>query len=491
MPKDKIKVLFVAAELSPIAKVGGLADVVGALPKALIKLGIDVRIVIPKYGIVDEKKYPLTKIATNITVPFYGVNEKINIFSTPLPGSEVPVYFIDNEKYLGGGGVYFEADASSNGTSREAERFIFLSRSCLEIFEPIKWYPDIVHCHDWHVGLVPLLIKTQAKQNNKLSRIKTVLSIHNLEYQGRYNAGRVMEMLSLKTEDYPTLSVLREGDLVNLQQAILISDYISTVSPSYAKEILTPEYGANLDPDLKKRKNKLIGILNGIDVDHFNPATDHAIVANFSAQNFSGKAKCKEDLQKICGLKVDPKIPVFGIVSRLAEQKGLDLIAEITDEIVDLDAQLVLLGTGLPSLEKLMREAAAKHPHNIRCNIAFDPIFAQKIYAGADFFLMPSKFEPCGLGQMIAMRYGTIPVVRATGGLKDTVLDYNPVTNDGDGFIFNDFNSSELLKAIKNALTLYQDQKKWYKVMARIMQKDFSWKNSANKYITLYKKTLN
>lgn len=487
---SKIKVLFVAAELNPIAKVGGLADVIGALPKALARLGIDIRIVIPKYGIVDEKRYPLKKVAENVAVPFNQAEEKITLWEIPLPGSSAPVYLIDNYKYLGQNGVYFEKDASSTGSNREAERFTFLARSSLAIFEPLNWYPDIIHCHDWHVGLVPVITKILSKNNDKLKKIKTVLTIHNLEYQGKYQAAEILKILGFKESDYPTLSEQSAGEIISIQQAILTSDFINAVSPTYAQEILSPEYGAGLESTLQKRKDKLIGILNGIDVEKFNPDTDTEIIANYNDQDLSGKAKCKEDLQKTCGLPNDKNVPILGIVSRLADQKGIDLIYNIADELAKKNLQFVLLGTGDPKIESWMQEIARKYPEKMYAKIAFDAHFAQQIYAGADIFLMPSKFEPCGLGQMIAMRYGTLPIVRLTGGLEDTVAGYNPETEEGDGFVFQNYVSHEFLEAIKKALSLYQNQEKWYKVVRRVMQRDFSWKHSAQEYIKLYKKVL-
>lgn len=486
-----IKVLFTAAELNPMAKVGGLADVMGALPKALEKLGVDARIAIPKYGIIDEKKYSLKKVADNIPVPFKDIIENISIFTAPLPGSAVPVYYIDNYNYLGQGGIYFERDEPSVGLSKEAERFTFLSRACLSIFEPLRWYPDIIHCHDWHVGLVPLLLKILAKRSlARLQPIKTLFTIHNLEYQGRYNAQRIMERLGISADDCPTLSVLHEGDLVSLQQAVLNSDYLNTVSPTYAREILTPVFGAGLEKTLRQRQNELVGILNGIDVDRFNPATDPDIAANFSPQDFSNKKMCKADLQKACGLTVAPDIPVIGMVTRLAEQKGLGLVASIADDLAKKNAQFILLGTGLPVLETMMRKMSAKYPRQFYSKLAFDAHFAQQIYAGSDLFMMPSKFEPCGLGQMIAMRYGTVPIVRATGGLVDTVKDFIPETNTGDGFVFKDYKAAALFAAVKRALALYHDQTKWYHVIKRVMQKDFSWGHSAKEYLKLYKAIL-
>ncbi|XOU94225.1 MAG: glycogen synthase [Candidatus Kerfeldbacteria bacterium] len=485
-----LKVLLIASELNPIAKVGGLADVIGALPKALAKLGVDVRIAIPKYGVIDEKEYPVTELAKNVTVPFEGEDKLMNIFSTPLPDTKVPVYLLDNLEYLGQNGIYFETDASSSGSNREAERYSFFARSVMEIFEPLDWYPDVIHCHDWHVGFVPVILKILSKKNNKLAHIKSLLTIHNLEYQGRYDEQMIFNAFGIKKSDHETLSENQNGQINSLQQAILTSDHLNTVSPNYAKEILTKKYGAGLESTLDVRKNDLEGVINGIDVDRFNPETDKSLIANYSVDDLSGQAKCKEDLQKKCDLKVDPKIPILGIVSRLADQKGIDLIYDIADKIAKEDVQFVCLGTGDPKLEAMMSEIAKKYPEKFYTQIAFDAAFAQLIYAGSDMFLMPSKFEPCGLGQMISMRYGTAPIVRYTGGLADTVENYDAKNDTGDGFVFNDYDADQFFEAIKNSLDLYQDQKKWYNLIKRIMKKDFSWTASANKYIELYKKII-
>lgn len=487
---EKIKVLFIAAELNPIAKVGGLADVIGALPKALAKHGVDVRLVIPKYGIVDEKKFPLKKVVANISVPFKGTTEMITVYETPLPGTTVPVYLIDNYTYLGQNGVYFESDASSSGSNREAERFTFFSRACLEIFEGIGWYPDIVHCHDWHVGLVPVLLKILGQSNPALHRMKIHLSIHNMEYQGSYSAEEIFSILNLSESSHPTLKIRINNNINALQQAILNADSINTVSPAYAQEILTPEYGAGLELVLKQRQHDLTGILNGIDIDHFNPAVDQDIITTYTAEHPDGKMQCKADLQKICGLAIKPDVPILGIVSRLASQKGLELIDTISDALGQRDIQFVLLGTGDRKLEGMMRTFMEKFPKKVFCKIAFDAKFAQQIYAGSDIFLMPSRFEPCGLGQMIAMRYGTVPVVRATGGLKDTVQDIGATTSGGEGFVFEKYEGPALLQAIDRAVAMYRDRKKWYTILVHDMQQDFSWKTSAKQYLGRYQQLL-
>lgn len=489
---DKPKVLFVAAELNPIAKVGGLADVIGALPKALAKLGVDVRLTIPKYGIVDENKYPLEKVVENINIDFNHQEEKFSVFQTPLPETDIPVYLIDNLKYLGENGVYFEKDASSSGSSKESQRFTFFVKASLEFYDRINWWPGIIHFHDWHVGILAVLLKLKGRNNERYKKIRTLLTIHNMAYQGKYSPENVFNNLGLRENDYPTLK-LRTGenqDINYLQQAVLSANLINTVSPTYAQEILTPEFGEGLEDALRSRKSDLSGIVNGIDMERFNPENDKDIIAHYSSKNLEGKKKCKEDLQKVCHFKIGEKIPLIGIVSRLANQKGVDLILEILDQLMKENAQFVLLGTGSPEIENQVREAAKKYKDKMYIKIGFDARFAQQIYAGSDMFLMPSRFEPCGLGQMISMRYGTIPIVRATGGLKDTVKNYNPQTEEGDGFVFQNYQAKELLEAAKRALAIYQDEKKWYKVVRRVMQKDFSWNRSAKEYLKLYQRLI-
>ncbi|MFA5070276.1 MAG: glycogen/starch synthase [Patescibacteria group bacterium] len=523
----KTKVLFVAAELTPLAKVGGLADVIGALPKSLRKKGADSRIVIPKYGIIDEKKYPLKLVADNIEVPFNGQKEKIRIFASLLPGSDVIVYLIDHLKYLGAGGVYFEKDASSGGASRECQRFTFFARCIQEIFSPLNFWPDIIHCHDWHVGIVPFLLKERAKKDKLFPKMKILLTIHNIAYQGKYNYDEATAYLNLKKAEGPVMKhdknnpvtidysflgkysydeatkylnlkgdknleeKLKKYDSVTidyLQQAIAYADLLNTVSPTYAKEILTPAYGEGLEKYLLARKNDLSGIVNGIDTEIFNPKTDPNLAKNYSAVNPSGKIEDKKDLQKITGLAIDENIPVLGVVGRLADQKGLDLLIPVLPDLVKRNIQLVILGSGLSKYEEIAQKMAADFPKNVFTKIGFDASLAQKIYAGSDLFLMPSRFEPCGLGQLIAMRYGTIPVVRKTGGLKDTVEEFNPKSGRGTGFLFKNFDAKELLAAIEKSLKIYQNKRAWRKLVKNAMNQNFSWDRSGQEYLKLYKK---
>lgn len=486
----KIKVLLVASELTPFAKVGGLADVVGALPKGLKDLGIDARVVMPKYGVIDEEKYELKKVIDEVKVPFKKREESIAIWKADLPGSSVPVYLIDHPEYLGENGVYYEEEGGN--FSKETRRFTFFARSVLEIFDSLKWVPDVIHCHDWHASILIPLIKILHGKEKDYQDFPTLLTVHNLAFQGKYPPEKVFENLGVSEEDWPTLKERfgKNSDINYLQQAILNSDIINTVSPTYAKEILTEEFGEGMEKTLIKRKDDLFGILNGIDRDRFDPETDKQINTNFSAKSPEKKFDNKIHLQKIFNLPENKVIPVIGMVSRLTDQKGLDLILEIIDEIADNDVQMVFLGTGDEDLEKKLEETTKKHPTKIAVRIGFDAKLAQEIYAGSDLFFMPSRFEPCGLGQMISMRYGTVPIVRATGGLKDSVQNYNPQSGTGTGFVFQNYESAELLAVTKKSLKIYNEKEAWNKLMMNCLNQDFSWEQSAKKYIELYEKAL-
>lgn len=477
-----MNILFATAELTPLAKVGGLADVAGALPKALKKLGVDIRIVLPKYGIIDEKKYPSELIAKDISVTVGQNQELINIYQTTLPNSKVIVYLIDNQKYLGENGIYFEKTAFC-GSFAEIKRFLFFSSAVLKLPETIDWQPEIIHCQDWHTAIISLLLKLKTKNQKP----KTLLTIHNLANQGKWNAQEILDFLKL--------DVSSENQEINIfKQGILLADLINTVSPTYAQEILTPKYGEGLEKILQKRKKDLSGILNGLDIERFNPRTDPNIYQNYSAETIERKLENKLALQKELNLEVNRDTPLFGLISRLTEQKGIDLILEIIDQIVALGGQMIFLGTGLDKYENGLKKAAEKYPKQISSHLKFDALLAQKIYAASDIFLMPSRFEPCGLGQLIAMRYGTIPIVRETGGLKDTVRPQKKILfwqNQGTGFVFKKTNSQELLKTIKQALNFFKNRQEWRKLQIRVMQQDFSWQKSARKYLQLYQQLKN
>lgn len=481
------KVLFAAAELTPLAKVGGLADVIGALPKALILQGIDVKVVIPKYGIINLETIKHRIIASDMVVPFWGKEERVSVIETSLPGSAVTLWMIDHERYLGRDGVYPTPDVVS-----ETTRFSFFSRAVMSMFETVDWWPDILHCHDWHVSMMPVLAKALAQKDDRYAKMRSIVTIHNLALQGIQRAEELCAQIGLSPDECPSLTQRDPSgiNLIHLAQGIVAADKLNTVSPNYAKEILTPEYGAGLQDTLKMRAKDLIGIVNGIDDHRFDPSRDPDIQHHYSAADTSNKAENKKVLQGMCNLPVDPRIPVFGIVSRLTDQKGLDLVEDAAEQLLSKRIQLVILGTGNKDIEAVLQRRAQRQPDKMYVRIGFDAGFAQKIYAGSDLFLMPSKFEPCGLGQMIAMRYGTVPVVRATGGLVDTVADLGS-DGQGDGIVFTAYTGESLLRAVDRAIELYQRPEVWHTVVERIMKKDFSWQASSAAYIKLYQDTLN
>lgn len=467
--ETKLKILMLAAEVAPFAKVGGLGDVAGSLPPALKKAGCDVRVMMPLYGSVDRKKYKLKKIYSNLEVPSGWLMIKVNIWEAVMPGTKVPIYFIDAPEYF----KYDEVYTSGNNS----ERFLFFSVAALYALPLIKFNPDVVHCHDSHTALVPDIIKTS--NLDFIRNLKTLFTIHNFEYQGKANP-LVLSTGNLHANSLAVLSKdVADGDVNFMVQGVMSADLINTVSKKYAEEILTSTYGAGLDNIIQKRKKDLYGIVNGIDVDFFNPAKDKFITKNFSARSLDKKVENKLALQKRLGMQVDKNIPMVGLVSRLVWQKGLELI---TDRFGKLDCQFVFLGNGQKEYEEQLKDFARKHPENVSANITFDLKLAQQIYAGSDIFLMPSRFEPCGLGQMIAMRYGTVPVVRATGGLADTV-------DDKVGFSFSKVEIMEFYNTLKQAIDLYHEKPlKWRKLQENCMKRDFSWDKSAQEYIGLYKK---
>ncbi len=463
MLTTKIKVLMVAVEVSPFAKVGGLADVVGSLPHALKEMGVDIRIIMPKYGLIDKKKYKLKKVLSDIKINHL----KVNIWETKI-NKKIKVYLLENRKYFSRPDVYW---------GNNSERFLFFSLAVLKVLPFLKFRPDIIHCHDYHTAMIPDLLKIQ--KDNFYKNIRTLLTIHNLNYQGKEKP----EVLSVGQLNVNLLKSLlddvRDGDINFMVQGILNSDLINTVSPTYAREILKPSFSCGLDKVLKKRKKDLYGILNGIDIKFFNPQTDKFIKQKYSIKTLEKKTKNKLYLQEKLGWEPSPEKMLIGLVSRLVWQKGVDLISK---NFANLDCQFVFLGTGYPEYENHLKDLAQKYPLKFKALIKFDIKLAQEIYAGVDAFLMPSRFEPCGLGQMIAMRYGTLPIVHATGGLADTV-------DDKVGFKFGKFSSQSLYNVIKRAINVYKNNpKKWQKMQKTAMQKDFSWKNSAKKYLSLYYK---
>jgi len=469
-----MKVLVIASEVAPIAKVGGLADVVGALPKALKSLGVDVSVILPFYKSIKLKRNELKLIKKDIPVLFNERKEKFDLWRTYLPKSKVPLLLIKKDRYFGGKGVYVEADASSGGSEKEAARFLFLSVAGIKISELVK--ANILHCQDWHTAIAPFLIK-----KGKL-KLKTLLTIHNLAYQGIYPTRIVNKLLGTGFK----------GKEVNcLKLGILNADFINTVSPNYSKEILKPKYGFGLQKYLKKRRGKLVGILNGIDYDLFNPETDGFLKRKYSWKRLVDKEINKSHLQQICFKKKNPNIPIISIVSRLADQKGIDLIEGIFAKLMKENLQFVLLGTGFPKYEKFFKKKKDKYKNKFWCKIAFNEKLAHQIYAGSDMFLMPSFFEPCGLGQQIAMKYGTVPITRPVGGIKDTVFQVKQGRKiKGNGFLFDKYEKKGLLKAIKTALSYYNKRDVWKNIQLNGMKQDLSWKKSGKRYKSLYKRII-
>jgi starch synthase len=466
---NKIKVLMVAAEAAPFAKVGGLGDVVGSLPVALEKIGVETRVVLPLYGSINKKKYGLKKIYSNFEIPSNKHLVKVNVWEALFPGSSVKVYFIDASKYFSEKDIYIHGDNS--------ERFLFFSLATLYTLPIMEFHPDIIHIHDSHPALIPDIIKTS--RINHLKNIKTLFTIHNFRYQGKADP-IVLSTGNLRKDSLKSLTVdARDGDINFMVQGLLNADLINTVSKTYADEITTSFYGAGLERLLRERKDDLSGILNGIDVDFFNPEKDEHIKEKYSITDIEKKVKNKLFLQKKLGLPIKADVALCGMVTRLAWQKGIELF---TEHFAKLGCQFVFLGTGDAKYEKKLQDLAEKYPDTISVQTKFSVELAEQIYAGSDIFLMPSRYEPCGLGQMIAMRYGSVPVARATGGLKDTV------TPDV-GFTFEKIETAEFYATIKKALNVfYKEPEVWREMMLSAMQKDFSWTKSAAEYLKLYQK---
>ncbi|MCD5414349.1 MAG: glycogen synthase GlgA [Clostridiales bacterium] len=470
-----MKILIVASEAYPFAKSGGLGDVIGSLPVALKGKDIDVRVVIPKYSAIPEHYRNETEKLKNISVKVGWRNQYCGIEKLEYKG--VNFYLVDNEYYFYRDSLYGHFD--------EAERYAFFSRAVLELLPAIGFKPNVIHCHDWHTGMVSVLLDAQYKENKFYRNIKTVYTIHNLKYQGLFSKEILGNLLGL-SENYYAEDKLKFYDVISFMKGgIVYSNAVTTVSKTYSEEIQTPYFGEHLDGLIKEKRKDLYGILNGIDEDKYNPRTDGYIV-KYNARDIKTKLRNKTMLQEELGLQVNRDMPLIAIISRLVPQKGLDLILCILDEIMNLGVQLVVLGTGERKYEDFFREAEKSYKGKISSNIMFNDELAHKIYASSDMFLMPSLFEPCGLGQMIALRYGSLPIVRETGGLKDTISSYNEFTGKGNGFSFIDYNAHDMLFTIKRAVRLYKTKKEWNRIVQNAMRCDNSWRSSAGEYINLY-----
>ena len=487
--KKPLKVLFVSAEVSPYVFVGGLGQVMRALPASLRKLGVDARIFMPKYALIDEKKFPMEMIFEGLKVPAGDQKQAeliCNVKKYAPREPEAPVYFLENMEY-------YEKRANVYGYSDDPTRFALLCRGALEFLQKSGWVPDIINATDWHTGFLPNYLETEYRDDQKLSNISTVFSIHNLYHQGVFDHKTIGELDfdDGKSEIAPLLSD-RLAKQNFMKRGILYSDAVNTVSENYSKEILTKDYGEGLDSLLKEVRTKLFGILNGIDYKELNPRTDKNIFLNFSRHNLKNRIKNKTYLQKEFNLEVSPDIPMVGMVTRLSEQKGMDLLFPIMDVLLsDFNMQFIIVGEGDAKYRDFFAEAVKKYPKRVGFHSVSDFSLGRQIFASCDIFLMPSRFEPCGLTQMEAMRYGAIPVVRKTGGLADTVTDFDPRNNQGSGFVFEKFDSMALFGAIIRAIENYKHKSSWSGLINGVMAQDFSWDASAEKYLALYRKTIN
>jgi starch synthase len=471
-----VKVLFAVSECGPFAKSGGLADVAGSLPKELKKLGTDVRVILPKYStIADQYKKRMKKVC-EITVPVGWRNQYCGIEELKYKG--ITFYFIDNEYYFKRERLY--------GYYDDGERFAFFNRAVLESLVQLDFFPDVLHCHDWHSGIIPYLLRVEYYKRVGYGQIRTVFTIHNLQFQGVFPKEILVDLLGLTNESFQPQHLEFFGNVNFMKAALVAADKITTVSPTYREEIQTPEYGEKLDGLLRAREEDLLGIINGIDEDFYNPAKDPSIFKTFTVDDLKTKAANKLEVQKSFELPRNPETPLMVMISRLTKQKGLELVKCVIDDILQEDVQLIILGTGDVQFEEFFRKMAKEYPDQLKVHIGFDEGLAHKLYAGADLFLMPSKFEPCGLGQLIAMKYGAIPITRETGGLNDTVKSWNEFKEEGNGFTFRDFNAHDMLYTIRRAIHYYHHPHTWSRIVSIAMDKDYSWAQSAFEYSRLY-----
>ena len=467
-----MNILFAASEALPYVASGGLADVAGSLPSAIVKKGHDCRVVIPLYKCISAEMRASLTFLTNITVDVSWRKQYCGIFTGIYKG--VTYYFIDNEYYFGRDGIY--------GFYDDCERFVFYSRAVLEMIRCIDFKPDIIHANDWQAAMIPVYYQIFYKYQQGYENIHTIFTIHNIQYQGKYGKEVLNELMGIPL--YHTGLLEYDGCVNMMKGAIETADKITTVSPIYAWEILDPWYSHGLDRALNTKQYKLCGFLNGIDVDGYNPETDPAIPANYSVKNMQGKAKCKQALLEELGLQ-DGDEPIIGIVTRFVSHKGIDLIRYVFEDILNLGYKFAILGSGEKIFEDFFKEMAWRHPGRVSVTLGFIPQLARRIYAGCDMFLMPSQSEPCGLAQMVAMRYGTLPIVRETGGLRDTVRDGGG--ENGNGFTFKTYNAHDMLGACNRAKIAYDDKPRWKALQKTAMESDFSWNVSAELYLGLYR----
>ena len=472
-----MKVLYAASEAVPFCKTGGLADVAGSLPPALAAQGVETAVILPLYRRVKERFADQLTFLCYDYVDLAWRHAYCGLFSLKKDG--VTWYFLDNEQYFGRPELY--------GCADDGERFGFFSRAVVKMLDHLDFWPDVIHCNDWQTALIPIYLKDDGVREERYRSVRTVLTIHNIEYQGRYDPYCLGGLFGLDRGWVDDGTLLLDGDLNLLKGAILTADAVNAVSPTYAQELKNPYFAHRMEGILTQCGYKLSGVLNGIDMKLYDPAADPRIAANYTAENISGKAADKAELQKALGLRPEPETPIIAMVSRLVTHKGLDLIREVMGDIMELPVQFVLLGSGDAAYEDFFRHAAERWPERMAIRLGYDEALSMAIYAGADLFLMPSRSEPCGLSQMIAMRYGTVPIVRETGGLKDTVQPYEAWRDAGTGFTFANYSSADMLHVLREAVYLYKDYPDAFaRLRRRAMERDFSWNRSAGDYLKIY-----
>jgi len=483
-----MKIAFVSSEVYPYAKTGGLADVAGALPKELAKLGHEIKVFMPKYYPVSEYKYNLhyDNYIGEIKIRVRGISQSTHVFHGYMPDSSVDIYFIHNPHYFHRPNIY-------TNDNDEDERFILFQKAVIESIQRMGWAPDLIHCNDWQTSLIPLFIKDNYRWDRLFDKTATLLTIHNIGYQGRFSQETLSKAEINGKYFYPGGPIELGGGVNFLKAGIHFADKINTVSPTYANELLTAEYGAGLDNSLWQRKNDFSGILNGVDYSIWNPETDKHIPFHYSINDMLGKPKNKEFLLKHFKISYDPNIPLIGIISRMVVQKGFDIIAEALNELMNLEAQWIILGSGESKYENMFNALANNYPGKVGVYIGYNNELAHLIEAGADIFLMPSHYEPCGLNQIYSLKYGTVPVVRKTGGLADTVQDWNEYNaygmSNGNGFSFYEYSGQALLQSVNRAINDFHNKPVWQKIQYNGMIKDYSWHHSAEEYNNLYNQT--
>jgi starch synthase len=475
-----MQILFVSPEVAPFAKTGGLADVAGALPRALQALGHDIRIVMPLYRMVDRKRFELREIWSALPVPVAGRTESATVYEGSNGG--VVTYFLRHDGYYDREGLY---QTAGKDHPDNAERFAFFSRAAIALTRILNFLPDVFHINDWQTGLVPTYLRTHLQGADGYDRTGVLLTVHNLGYQGLFEP-ETLAIANLGQELFNPFGIEFYGKVNLLKAGLVFSDLITTVSRKYSQEIQTEEFGCGLDGVLRARARDVHGILNGVDYGEWHPSRDPHLTAHYSKGNPAGKIACKAALQRAFGLPVRPETPVLAVISRLSPQKGMDLVLDVLDTILALDAQFILLGTGDPPLHTAFEALRARHPARVGLRLDFDEALSHQIEAGADIFLMPSRYEPCGLNQMYSLAYGTIPVVRATGGLDDTIQPYSAETGTGNGFKFADASPEALGASLRQATALFRQPDRWARLVQNAMACDFSWERSAREYEKLY-----